>query len=52
MATQQQIYYCDMTLRQVFPLLNEIAIQNGLKLSRIREFKIAKKILINSIVKN
>lgn len=52
MATSQQRYYCGMTITQVYPLLKIVAIQNGLDLSRMRQFRIARNILAKSIVKN
>jgi hypothetical protein len=37
---------------QVIPIMNLIAFEYGLKLNRHSEFKIAKKILINSVKLN
>ena len=45
-------YFSGIKLGNAFPFLDSIAKQNGLKLSRFRDFKIAKLILVNSIVKN
>jgi hypothetical protein len=45
-------YYSGLKFSEVAPLLKQIAEQNGLKLSRLREFNIAKTILAHSIVKN
>jgi len=45
-------YYSGLRFSQVYPLLKQVAKQNGLNLSRLREYKIAKRILAHSIVKN
>jgi hypothetical protein len=45
-------YFNGMKLRHAFPVLNEIAKQNGLKLNHARELRIAMRIMADSIVKN
>lgn len=52
MNTATKNYFRGMTLRQAFPILNEIAKQNGLRLNRLREMNIAMNIMADSIVKN
>jgi len=45
-------YFKGKTVKQVSPLLQIIAEQNGLKLSNHRYFRICKNILIKSINEN
>ena len=45
-------YYNGVKLTEVLPQLKRIAIEKGLRLSRLKEFNIAKKILATPIVKN
>jgi len=52
MSEAMKNYYKGLKLSEVAPFLKQIAKQNGLRLSVVREFNIAKRILTRSIVIN
>jgi len=45
-------FFSGTTISNTLPLLNIVAIQQGLNLSKVREYNIAKNVLINSIINN
>ena len=45
-------FYKGVKFSVVAPMLNQVAQQNGLKLGKVRDLKIAKAILVNSIMDN
>ena len=46
------IFFVGVKLSSIYPLLEQVATQQGLSLCRVREFNIAKQVLVNSIINN
>lgn len=49
MSNEIKEYYVGVKITEVLPQLKRIAIENGLRLCRLKEFNIAKKILATPI---
>ena len=45
-------FFIGVKLSSIYPLLNQIAIQQGLNLNKVRELNIDKNVLVNSLVNN
>ena len=54
MITKKTIrkYFNGVKFSEIYPALEIVAKQNGLKLGKVREFRIAQSIIVNSIINN